>query len=230
MKRFGIFIMILLVASILTIEKANATIPYVFIAVDPVSHKAELFVDNRPTGGSILKLNGPLVANGHVLNFIVSEDGTRVIYSADARFYSMYELFSVAITGGTVYRISHTLPPDYDVFDYKVSPDGLNVVYRWGRTAIGGSTLYATKSIPTDVPIQLSIPLTLGGGIESYKISCDSKYVFYVADAFIDEQFENFYVQMNGDGHIHLPQGGHYPGDFCIYQDGFASHNAERWH
>ena len=85
------------------------------------------------TGGTPVRLNGPLVLDGDVrregLQF--SPNGSRVLYTADQQTDETFELFSVASQGGAAVKLSGALVAGGDVADDAIfSPDGSRVLYR----------------------------------------------------------------------------------------------------
>lgn len=70
------------------------------------------------------RLNGPLVSGGDVRwpsGFLVSDDGTRVVYRADQNTNDVWELFSTPIGGGTASRVNDALPSGGSAFGFEIS-------------------------------------------------------------------------------------------------------------
>ncbi|MCR4274624.1 MAG: hypothetical protein NUW02_01055 [Candidatus Campbellbacteria bacterium] len=202
----------------------------VVVNADATPTPLRLFIDDRDTPGQmelykeassgITKLSGPLVADGNVLFFKVSQNGRYVAYSASARNYLDYELYTVPITGGAVTRISHTLPFDYDVKNFDFSPDGQRVVYQAGRTSIGLWELFSTPSASAGA-LRISQQMDAGENVqvqpgqEEFKISCDSETVYFLADTTATEVYEAYSVPIGG-GTITLIPGGQLPVFPCV--------------
>ena len=82
------------------------------------------------TGGTSVKLNGPLVAAGDVSSMHFSPDGSRVVYLADQETNDVFELYAIPSIGGTPVKLNGVLVAGGDVTQWQVSPDGRRVVYR----------------------------------------------------------------------------------------------------
>jgi len=86
------------------------------------------------TGGTPVKLNGPLTTGGNVssdgLQF--SPDGQTVLYRAKPGFFDPTELFIVPSTGGTPVKLNGSLVNGGNVtsLGLQFSPDGSRVLYR----------------------------------------------------------------------------------------------------
>lgn len=103
-----------------------------------------------PTDASELPmpLNGPLGADREVMDFVVSSDGSRVVYRSDEELNGKYQLYVVPSDGSAVpQRVSAPLPGTGDVFEYAITPDGASVVYRADQDTNGVDELYA---VPID--------------------------------------------------------------------------------
>ena len=72
-------------------------------------------------GGTVTKLNDPLVAGGDVMSgFLISPDSKRVIYRADQQTDGVFELYSVPLGGGSVTKLNDPLVANGDV-SYRLS-------------------------------------------------------------------------------------------------------------
>jgi hypothetical protein len=117
----------------------------------------ELF--SIPTSGPApTRLNDPLVANGNVVFFSISPDGTNVVYLADQDTDEGFELFSVPITGGTPVKLNDTLVLNGNVLDFLIDPGSSTVIYRADQDVDQVFDLYS-------VPISggMATPLTSTG-------------------------------------------------------------------
>jgi hypothetical protein len=80
------------------------------------------------------KLNGEMVSGGDVHFYQISPDGRRVVFVADARLNSVYELFSLPTTGGQRMQLSTPLMADQNVSQFVVFPDSQYVAYLVSET------------------------------------------------------------------------------------------------
>lgn len=149
-----------------------------------------------PTGGGTsVKLNGPLVAEGDVGRpdligspFAISPDGARVVYIADQDVDEVYELYSVPIGGGTAVKLNGPLVAGGDVgsddpsfVSFAISADSGRVVYRADQEADGVAELYSVP-IGGGTAVKLNSPLVTGGNVWDYGISPDATRVVYQAN------------------------------------------------
>ncbi len=94
--------------------------------------KSELF--SLPLqGGQPLRLSDTMVVGGHLDSFVLSPDGTRLVYLADQDTAGSTELYSTSVTGGDVVKLS--IPPaDGGGALFRLTepftPDGQTVVYK----------------------------------------------------------------------------------------------------
>ncbi len=169
----------------------------VFIAnTDPPAFVPRLF--SVPiAGGAETELNGPIVVGGEVVSFLITPDGSRVVFLADKDVDEQYELYSVPIAGGTVTRLHGSLDPGADVTDYRISPDGAWVVFEVVDFD------FASPSSLWSVPVTGGTPVVIGtggghpGGF--FRISPDSTRVVHIgADADTDLQLYSYSI-LGGD-------------------------------
>src|SRR5690606_6908060 len=116
-------------------------------------------------GGAVRKVNDELVAGGAVATFMFSNDGRHVVYLADQRIDSVFELFSVAFDNGRAESmpLAGPLPSAASVSEFAISPDGRRVVYLAGTAALS-SDLYVVD-INGGPQTRLSPQLGAGGHI-----------------------------------------------------------------
>ncbi len=96
------------------------------------------------TGGTAVKLNGPLVAGGNVFSSGVqfSPDSSRVLYSADQTTDEVQEIFIVPSAGGTAVKLNSPLVAGGDVLSQQFSPDGSLVLYFADQDVDGVAEIY----------------------------------------------------------------------------------------
>ena len=108
-------------------------------------------------GGTPTRISGDLVDGGVVdfFGFLLSSDGTRVVYRADQDTDNVFELYSVPIVGGTPTRISGDLVDGGDVFGFQLSSDGSRVVYTADQDTDNVFELYSVP-IAGGTPVKLA--------------------------------------------------------------------------
>ena len=118
-------------------------------------------------GGTVTKLNSPLIPGGAVYEFSISPDSSRVVYK-DSQLtggpepFDPYELYSVPIGGGTVTKLNSPPIPGMQVKLFSISPDSSRVVYRADQQTDGVYELYSVP-INGGTVTELNSPLLMGG-------------------------------------------------------------------
>ncbi len=150
----------------------------VFIA-DP-SGPFELF--RAPAaGGTPVKLSGALVAGGRVASFVLSPDGSRVVYRADQDTVNDFELYSVPVSGGAPVKLNGALVAGGNVLTHCIAPDGSQVVYLADQDTDEVFELYSVP-LAGGAPMKLNGALVAGGDVDQYLVSPNSSQVVYLAD------------------------------------------------
>ncbi len=161
------------------ISPDNSTV--VYIADQDTDGVAELY--SVPIGGgTVTKLNDPLVNGGQVsFPFSISPDNSTVVYTADQDTDNEIELYSVPLGGGTVTKLNDPLVNGGDVFTIKISPNSNRVIYLADQDTDNVFELYS-------VPIGGGTVTKLNGTLASlanvsgfYLISPDNSKVLYMA-------------------------------------------------
>jgi len=151
-------------------------------------------------GGTPVRLNGQLAANGDVKQEGIqfSPDSSRVLYHADQNTDEMFELFSVSSTSGTPVKLNGTLPAGGDVADdAEFSLAGGRVLYRADQVTDGVMELFSVPSAG-GMPIRLNGTLVAGGNVLRASFSPDGNRVVYLADQEADDVFELYSVASLG--------------------------------
>jgi Tol biopolymer transport system component len=130
-------------------------------------------------GGSPVELTVEPAGNGS--NFLISSDGSRIVFQGNNPGDTQSGLFSVPLTGGTPLQLNAPLAGDVGLTEVRISPDGSRIVYITAQF-VGGITgqrnVYSVPITGGAVAL-LNIPLTSDQRIESAQISPDSQYVVY---------------------------------------------------
>ena len=145
-----------------TTGTGNSSPPGVVFTADKDQQKTEELYSASLDGSEIIKLSGPLVPGGLVLDFQVSPDGTYVAYLADQVLDETYELYVVKVAGGTPVKVSGPLVPGGDVVVFAWAPDSSRIAYIADQETDGIGELY------TNLPdgsnnTKVSGALVLGG-------------------------------------------------------------------
>jgi Tol biopolymer transport system component len=172
-----------------------------------VLYRADQFADEvfelfsvASIGGTPVRLNGPLVANGDVLQqgLQFGPNGSRVLYRADQNTDDVVELFSVSSLGGVPVRLNGDLVAGGDVVDGATfSPDGGQVLYRADEETDETIELYVVPSTG-GIPTRLNGTLVAGGDVTAAAFSPDGSEIVYLADQDVDDVFELFAVPSSG--------------------------------
>src|SRR5262249_23983201 len=131
--------------------------------------------------------------------FLISPDGTRVVYTADEDVDGVIQLYSLPIAGGSAQvslgilkRGGSTIDPDW----IRVSPDGATVFYVADPQNTGVFELYRTLIDGSSPPVKISAPLDSVNDVTSFALTARGVRFLYRADQDVDEQFELYALQL----------------------------------
>jgi Tol biopolymer transport system component len=160
-----------------------------------------------------IKLNPPLPPGGSVgggdladVVFLLTPDGSRVVYHADQETDERFELYSVPVDGPAAagIKLNPPLAADGDVNWSNgpfaaVSPDSQWVVYRADQDTDGIQEMYSVPVMgPASAAVKLNGVPAPGGEIGFFQISPDSSRVIYTGDQLQDFKTELFSVPIEG--------------------------------
>jgi Tol biopolymer transport system component len=139
-----------------------------------VDGRFELYSAPDDGSGAPVKLNHALTASGTIQNWLLTPDGTRVVYRSRTSSSTKSNLYVVPSDGSTppVLMSAHV---SGDVGGFKISADSTHLAYQ-SPGAVWGSPIDASFPV-----VQLNPPLVAGGAIQSFEISPDATLVAYVA-------------------------------------------------
>ena len=108
-------------------------------------------------GGASVKLNNPILIAGDVLDFVISSDGTKVVYRGDLVFNFFNDLFSATLVGAPT--ISQLSPPGNSSVQpgYQISLDSNFVAFIDGTTTVYGVAMDGTGRVVVSDPVQGSV-------------------------------------------------------------------------
>jgi Tol biopolymer transport system component len=158
-------------------------------------------------GGTPVKLNGTLVANGDTqsTDLQFSPNGSRVIYLADQNADEVFESFSVPSAGGSVIKLNDTLVAGGDVTLQRVNSDSSRVLYLADQIA---DDVFEIFSVPATggTPVKLSGAMATGGDVSTsgLQFSPNGNHVIYFADQNADNVNELFSVPSAGGTAVKL--------------------------
>jgi Tol biopolymer transport system component len=191
---------------------------------DQESHEVHELFSVPITGGTPVRLNGPLVPGGDVLDFTrfeINSTGTRVVYLADQESDQVHELFSVPITGGTGVKLNGPLPAGGIVFDFfQINPAGNRVVYVASELHEGDFELFSVP-ITGGANVKLNGALASAGDVVEARIDPTGNRVVYLADQQSDGLFELYTAPITGGTVVKL-NGPLVPGGDVSGSPGFA--------
>lgn len=140
------------------------------------------------------------VAAGYSIDptFVISNDGSRVVYRAGTPTTQIYQLFSTPISPGSTVRLNGALGAGEDVeAGFAVSADSSKVVYRSDEDVDTITDLYSVP-IAGGTPTRLNPALVGNGDVLDLAISPNSARVVYIADQNVDTLNELFSVPIGG--------------------------------
>lgn len=168
----------------------------VAIADFNTGYKYELGVVPIAGGTSPTVISGAIIADGDVDEFLISEDGSRVVYTADGFLDGQMELYSVLIDGTSHVRLNLALPPGGDVTDFAITPNSDWVLYRADENTLGQFEL-------VKVPVGFGLHQYLSGSLplnrsveDDFIIASDGGHALYRADADNDDVLELYSVDL----------------------------------
>ena len=212
-----------------TVTVVVTSADFLVFRADVTAGDLELWrVGVEPGSPPPVRLNGPLVASGDVLNFALSPDGTRVVYAADQDTNDVVELYVANTDGsGSPVKVNGPLVAGGDVspaptFGYAWAPDGSRLAYLADQDVDGDSELYSVRPDGTGL-VQLSGALPVDGDVAVFFWAPDASRVAYVADQDTDGVFELYSSLAAGGGNVKLN------GPLVLNGDVSASISATAW-
>ena len=112
-----------------------------YVADQEVDRRQDLYVGS-PDGGATVRLNGTTGLAGKELDYLLSQDGSRVIYNVYVTGQGE-RLFSRPVEGGSEVALTPGLPGGREVKEQWLSPDGQWVFYSADARTDGRYELYS---------------------------------------------------------------------------------------
>jgi len=132
-----------------------------------------------------VKISGPLVSGRYISHdFLISPDGSRIVYSADQEIERERELYSAPIDGSSpTIKLNAPLVPGGWVGNSIISPDSSRVVYLVFQGLDAARELYSASIDGSSPTVKLNRPLESGKSLDhNYRISQDGSRVVYLSD------------------------------------------------
>jgi dipeptidyl aminopeptidase/acylaminoacyl peptidase len=175
--------------------------PIVLIALLLAALCAPLALSS-PVAAASDKLNGPLAIGGQIVDFVISSDGSRVVYLADQTTGGIFELYSVELPMGseppaTPVKLNGPLTTDGEVVDFAVSSDSDTVVYLASQNEVEKFELFSVPIVGGTVQ-PLSGLIVEEGDVRDFVISPDGSTVVYRADRAIVDEINLYSVPIGG--------------------------------
>lgn len=159
-----------------------------------------LFFNSGVLHAQSYKVNPELQIDSDVSDYyIVSPDGSRVVYASNLESYSLIELYSAPISGGAIIKLNGTLVAGGGVShdDFVVSADGRTVVYRAVQDNENAFELYSVP-ISGGTTTRLTNSSVTGGVDTGFKISPNGNTVVYRAIQDTEGVIEIYSVPITG--------------------------------
>lgn len=193
----------------------------------------ELFSTRVDGSGTPVRLSGPLVPGGAVVEYAPSPDSQWVVYLADQRVDETFELFARPVDGrARPVRLNAPLVSGGDVTRFAISPDSTRVVYLADQELDTVFALFSTDG--RNPPIPLIPQQTPASDVTEFRITPVGERVLALADLVVNETFMLFSVPIDGSaGPAPLSRpmvaGGDVEPDFVISADGeWAAYRADK--
>ena len=175
-----------------------------------VDEVIELF--SAPVDGSAapVRLNPPFVVGRNILTsysiteapgYVISPDGSTVVYLADQEQNERFELYRVPIDGSAApVKLSGALVTSGDVSpSFQISPDGQWIVYVADQLTNNRNELFAGPLDGSSPALRVSGPLVAGGQVQpDFQLDPVRPRVVYRADQLAGAVFELFSVALDG--------------------------------
>lgn len=176
--------------AIVTTSSSSDGSRIVFIADKLTDEKDELWsVPFSGPAGELVRLNPSLIASGDVTSFVISPDGSRVAYIADATTNETFRPWTVPIGGPSTLAdplVTGATAANADVTNLSVSPDSARIVYRGDLSQDERFDLYASPADGSGGREQITNDSSIPGPDRStgtlWKLHPDGRRVVFTVD------------------------------------------------
>jgi len=172
------------------------------------------------------KLNAALVAGADVgSDFILSQDGSMVIYRADQNQDNLLDLYFVAADGSAeAIKITKNMQMNQNpILDFALSADGTNLVFLTNQTSTGTAAIY-TVFLDYTIPTNIEPSLLVSRTISNFLLTEDGTKIIYRVAQNEGNTFELYAIDFGGGAPIKisgdLVENGNVEADFILSKDG----------
>ena len=159
----------------------------------PTGGNIELFTNNEFGSSQITVSIAPVIGQD-VIEFAWSPDSLQLAYNANVIVSreQQFDLFTTSPISQDNIRLTGSLPAFANANTITWSPNSLLVAYLADVNLIEINELFVADPTnpPVGAPVPISGSLVTGGQVTDYAWSPDSFQLAYLADQFVDEQFE----------------------------------------
>jgi Tol biopolymer transport system component len=171
----------------------------VYLADQETNDVPELFSVPIDGSGPSVKISGSLASGETVRDYLVSADGSRVVYQTNGVDWNR-QLFSVPTEGGVPVLLN--APTTTFIGAFAIAPDGSRVVYR--VRAAPGSFEDQLFSVPLTGGPAIKLNPTSAGPVIEFGFSHDGARVVYTAEQETRYDVELFSVPIAGGASVKL--------------------------
>lgn len=171
-----------------------------FLSDHATEEQFELWAASTTVPGAPVKLSGTLIPDGDVrAGFVVTPDGARAVYVADAEVDEAFELWSSDGLAAPV-KLSPPLVANGDVEpDLVLAPDGTRVYFRADAEVNGRVELYGAPTDGSAPAVKLSgVPLSGTLVWPSVVVTPDGTRVLFAADLVVNDAWQLYSVDALG--------------------------------
>ena len=167
--------------------------------------KRELFIAPITTGGVHTKISIPIISDGGVSEFLLSDNGQWVIYLADAEVRNQFELYAYKIDGSYSGKISGDIAKNGSITtnDFKIDSNSDYVIFTVEKNNVLFRELYSVNLNTFSINKLNQTPNPKSQGVSKFEISSSGR-VFYVSDESTPYIKSLFSVSLNGTGSVKL--------------------------
>lgn len=169
------------------------------LAVDGTTELWSAPVDGP--AGALVRLNPDAVAGGSVTSFVLSPDGTYVVFRGDLEVDERFELWSVPVEGpaSAAQKLHATPIGNGDVFDdFRISADSERVIFRGDLPVDELNELWSAPLDGAEAAVKLNPVATPGGDVFLFDLPPAGERLVFRADLSTDNTIELWSVPLAG--------------------------------
>lgn len=180
------------------------------------ANKNELFLTNASAGGVHTKISRALVANGNVIDFVISDDGQYVGYIADAEEDEKYEAYISKLSDSSTIKIAGPIITGGNVIKGGLIFDPLSryAIFKAYKNSLSRLELFSYNLVKNKL-ITLSGAMQDGARVAKYQATSNGR-LYYISDEHKSGVNSFYSVTLNGTGRVKLDS-------LSSYGDGVAN-------